>query len=94
MTYFHNNVKCKYYADFKVNSTIYEIKGDHFFDENDNLINPFDLTDDRPKSKQQCMKENNVVVLRQKDIEKYENWFKEHHKEIVLEKFRGNNGEC
>lgn len=63
------------------------MKGNHFFNDKGELINPFNLSDDKPKSKQKCMQENNVI-LKQTEIEKYENWFKEHHKEIILEKYR------
>lgn len=87
-TYYHNGIERKYHADFKVNDTIYEVKGNHFFNDKGELINPFNSLDDKPKSKQKCMRENNVVILKQKEIEKYENWFKEHHKEIILEKYR------
>ncbi len=89
--YIYNGIECKYHADFKVNDIIYEIKGDHFFNDKGELINPFDSSDKKPLAKQQCMKENNVVILKAKEIKKYEEWFKEYHKDVILEKYRGNN---
>ena len=54
-----------YMPDFSVDGQMYEIKGDHFFDESGNLVNPFDRSQDaRYKAKQECMDEHGVKVLR------------------------------
>jgi len=76
--------KCRYYPDFIINGKIYEVKGEQYFDENDIMINPYDETDKRPKYKQKCMAENNVTIIRKKDIKKYEDNFKKNHKDIIL----------
>lgn len=67
--YEYNNKKYKYYPDFLVNNELYEIKGDHFFDENNNYINPFNKEkNNKAFAKYQCIIKNNVKVLKYKDI--------------------------
>ncbi|MBQ2653561.1 MAG: hypothetical protein IJF83_08390 [Methanobrevibacter sp.] len=61
-----NNLIKYYYPDFLVNNQFYEIKGNQFFNENNQLINPFNNTLDIEKY--QCMIDNNVKILREKDI--------------------------
>lgn len=52
-----------YYPDFSINGVLYEIKGNHFF-ENGKMINPFDRNqDDLYEAKHQCMLENNVTII-------------------------------
>lgn len=60
-----------YFPDFRIGDRLIEIKGDHFFDIDGNLINPF--TDDEEtqslyKAKQECMLQNNVLVLKSSDV--------------------------
>ena len=59
------NKEHTYTPDFLINNKLYEIKGDIFLDENDNLINYFnnDLTYIQT-AKQECMKEHNVILLK------------------------------
>lgn len=58
-----------YYPDFEVNGKLYEIKGDHFF-ENGILINPYDRNQDRIyKAKHQCMIDNNVIIIKASNVE-------------------------
>lgn len=69
--YSHNGKEHLYFPDFKIGDRYIEIKGEHFFDDNDNLINPF--TNDEEiqslyKSKQECMRKNNVLILKSSDI--------------------------
>ena len=69
--YSHNGKEHLYFPDFKIGDRYIEIKGDHFFDDNDNLINPF--TNDEEiqslyKSKQECMRKNNVLILKSSDV--------------------------
>ena len=61
-----NNLIKYYYPDFLINNQFYEIKGNQFFNENNQLINPFNNTLDIEKY--QCMIDNNVKILREKDI--------------------------
>lgn len=64
---YNNN---KYFPDFKIGNNLYEIKGEHFFDTNGNMINPYDETqNDLYEAKHQCMLKNNVIILRKTDLE-------------------------
>lgn len=70
--YEYHNKTYSYYPDFKVNDELWEIKGDQFFDENDNLIDPFDSdNNEKCKCKQICMESNNIKILRSKDYQIY-----------------------
>lgn len=70
--YTFNNETHYYYPDFKMENRIYEIKGDQFFDKDNKMICPFDHSkDDLFESKHQCMLQNKVTILRQKDVEPY-----------------------
>lgn len=58
-----------YHPDFKVGDRIYEVKGDQFFNEQNQMINPYGRSDDgKYEAKHQCMLDNNVVILRLDDI--------------------------
>lgn len=59
----------KYYPDFLVDGKLYEIKGDYFFDDNNNLINPYKK--ELLLEKQNCMIANNVTIISSQGIEKY-----------------------
>lgn len=69
--YMYNGEKHTYYPDFKVGNQIVEIKGDQFFDENGKMINPFDRSQDELfEAKHQCMLQNNVRILTEKELDK------------------------
>ena len=60
-----------YHPDFYRNDIqqYVEIKGEQFFDENGNMINPFNRDEDPLcKSKQNCIYRNNVLLLRESDL--------------------------
>ncbi len=62
----------KYYPDFKVDGRYVEIKGDQFFDEKGNMINPFDRDQDYIyEAKYDCMISNGVRILRKDDVVVY-----------------------
>lgn len=66
--YIVNNIEHYYYPDFLVNNKYIEIKGDQFLTEN-GMICPWDETkNDIYNEKYQCMIDNNVKILREKDI--------------------------
>lgn len=67
--YKKGNKLCKYFPDFKINGQLVEIKGDQFFDEKGNLRNPF--TKEPLTEKMNCMKQNNVIIWKYKDIKPY-----------------------
>lgn len=56
-----------YEPDFLVGGRFFEIKGDQFFDEQSHLINPYNKQ--KLLEKENCMRENNVVILRKTDLE-------------------------
>jgi len=60
----------RYYPDFEIEGEYVEVKGDQFFDEKGNLINPWKSTDPEIlKNKQLCMEKNKVKVWKQKEID-------------------------
>ena len=62
-SYYVNGVEHKYFPDFIIDGTLYEIKGKHFL-QNETLINPFDSSQDNTyAAKYQCMLDNNVVII-------------------------------
>ena len=67
--YFVNGEKHYYFPDFIYKNEIMEIKGNHLIDENNNLIDTYHNT---PKelllAKQECMKDNNVKIIKEKDL--------------------------
>lgn len=67
--YYIDNKEHFYECDFLINKTEnIEIKGDHFLNENDELINPF--TKQILKEKTDCMRRNNVKIIKKKEIVK------------------------
>ena len=80
--YEYDGVMHCYFPDFRVNGRIYEVKGDHFFRMNEStgqeeMFCPFryDWSDEyyewkcgQYEAKHQCMLRNNVVILRESDI--------------------------
>jgi len=56
------------FPDFEVDGQLYEIKGNHFFNEG-KMINPFDRSqDDLYEAKHQCMIKNNVKFISLEDL--------------------------
>lgn len=73
-TYFANGKYHTYFPDFKIENKYYEIKGDQFFDENDNFRNPYSKNKEDQilaEAKFDCMKKNNIIILREKDMKIY-----------------------
>ncbi len=56
-----------YFPDFRVEDEIWEIKGDHFFNEHNQLINPYDREKPILQEKQDCMLNNHVIILRKNE---------------------------
>lgn len=69
--YSYNNKEYKYYPDFLVEDSLIEIKGDQFFDKDNNLVCPYKnkhVDNGKLKAKQKCMLENSVIVLRKTEL--------------------------
>ena len=65
-----NEAGCKsvYEPDFLINGQLYEIKGDHFFNDAGQLINPYAKGKPLCLAKQQCMIDHGVTVLKKVDL--------------------------
>lgn len=63
-----NGKNSKYEPDFLIDNKLYEIKGDHFFNEQKQLINPYDKNKPLCLKKQQCMIDNEVKILTSDDL--------------------------
>ena len=69
--YEYDGKKHFYHPDFLINNQLYEVKGDQFFD-GDKMICPYNrdkYKDELSEAKHQCMLKNNVIILRNADIE-------------------------
>lgn len=67
--YKYNGIPHKYFPDFEIDGRIFEIKGDHFFNEEGLMICPFDRAKDGLfQTKQQCGIKNNVIFITRKEI--------------------------
>ena len=74
-----NNKVYSYYPDFQVGDKLYEIKGNQFLTEDGKWQCPFDHTKDALfEAKHQCAIKNNVIILYDKDYQKYLDWFEAH----------------
>ena len=84
LPYDYDGKRYAYHPDFIVNDKLFEVKGDHFFRMNEStgeeeMFCPFresEWTDEeynwicgKVEAKHQCMLKNNVVILREKDID-------------------------
>ena len=92
--YYVNGKKKFYIPDFECNGLLYEIKGDYFFNDNGDLINPYD-SKKTLKEKEKCIKDNGVIILKENDMKMYfeymsnvygENWKKDYKNGIIPSK--------
>ena len=79
--------KHSYFPDFEIEDKIFEVKGDHFLNEEGLMICPFDRDKDGLfQAKQQCGIKNNVILITRKEITPYldymENKYGKNWKEI------------
>lgn len=78
LDYLYNDKICHYYPDFKVNNQLYEIKGDWCLTKEGKWRNPFDESlSAQMEAKHQCALDNNIIILYEKDYQKYIDWFNE-----------------
>lgn len=74
--YIFNASKHIYKPDFIIEDRLIEIKGDHFFNENGTMRNPFDPTQDALyEAKHQCGLSHGVEFWTSKNYSKYTDWF-------------------
>ena len=97
---FNGNVM-RYFPDFIVEGQMIEIKGNHFFEDNDPLkkmICPFkeknwsdkdyQFACQKYEAKHQCMLRNDVKILTNADYQKYLDYVEQKHGKHYLEQFR------
>lgn len=84
-----------YQPDFLINnSDLIEIKGEQFFNEKNELINPYDNSKETTQknfAKQKCMQENNVKILRKIDLKTIFDYIDEHYGKDYLKRFSKKN---
>lgn len=76
----------KYFPDFKINNEFIEIKGNHFFNEFGDLINPY--TKELLKEKQQCLLDNKIKILKSEDLKDIIKYIKLKYGKNYLKNFR------
>lgn len=96
-TYKFNEHKFAYQPDFIVDDVVYELKGDHFF-KNGKMICPYkkkSWTDEQYRAlcekyeaKHQCALENNVHILKSKEIQQYLDYINEKYGKNFLFRFK------
>lgn len=85
LSYFKNGKECRYYPDFIVNNEIHEIKGDQFFNKNNE---PYDrIHNVWWHEKYKCMIKNNVKIIRGNDMIPILKWFNENYPINYLDQF-------
>lgn len=78
----------KYFPDFKINNEFIEIKGDHFFNKNGELINPY--TKEILIEKQQCLLDNKIKILKSEDLKDIIKFIKLKYGKNYLKSFKYN----
>lgn len=95
--YFINEEVHYYQPDFLINNdTLIEIKGDHFFNGRNELLNLFDKSEKqqlKDTAKQKCMKENHVLVLRKNDLKPVFEYINETYGKKYLKQYKVKEGE-
>lgn len=77
----------KYFPDFKMDSVFYEIKGNQFF-KNGKFVDPYHHNDSLAQTKWECMLENQVHILREKDCQVFLEYVKSTYGKDFLKSFR------
>ena len=87
LEYSFNGETRYYFPDFEINNKLYEIKSLFFFDENNNLINPYDSSlSELYKAKQNCMIKNNVNIIT--DISLYKDYVENKYTKDFIKLFK------
>ena len=92
LPYIFENKTHYYFPDFSINDILYEIKGAHFIKDDGTWQCPYDhLQDDKAEAKHQCAVTNGVIILSNKEYQKYIDWF--YNSSLKKEDFRINRSE-
>ena len=85
LIYYKNGEKHSYFPDFICDGDYKEIKGKQFINEDGQLVNPFNK--ELAIEKQQCMIDNNVEMLLEKDIQPILDYIKIKYGKDYLKQF-------
>ena len=77
----------KYFPDFLINDEYIEIKGNQFFDKDNNLINPYTKRI-LVKKKQKCLIDNKIKILKFEDIKNILKYIKIKYGKTYLKSFK------
>ena len=78
-----------YFPDFIIDNQIIEVKGDHFFNDDGLLCNPFNHSlDQRYLAKYKCMIDNNVLILKYDELLICINYINEKYGNNYFQQFR------
>ena len=79
----------RYFPDFKIQDVFYEIKGDHFFDKNGMMCNPYDHSKDYIyAAKYRCILDNNIKLIRTAEYMKYVKYVQHKYGYKFLDQFK------
>ena len=84
--YYINDKRHIYHPDFKVNNELIEIKGNQFFDNDNNLINPY--SKEKLVEKQKCMYDNDIKILKYEDLKPIFSYIKNKYGKNYLKLFK------
>lgn len=88
-SYTYQNKTYYYFPDFEIDGKYYEIKGNQFLTEDNKWQNPFDhAQNDKYEAKHQCALQNNVIILYQKDYQKYIDYIETKYGKDYLKQFK------
>lgn len=88
-TYYFQGKAHTYHPDFKVGEQLIEIKGDQYFDENGNMICPYNRKNDNLyQLKYKCMIKHNIIIFRKKDIQQYLEYIETKYGKNYLSQFK------
>lgn len=86
-----SNSVSRYEPDFIIDGKLYEIKGDHFFNANGQLINPYAKGKPLCLCKHKCMVDNGVIILKGADLLDAFNYFETLGVDITKYQIKRNN---
>ena len=86
--YVFNGEHHKYFPDFNVNGTLFEIKGNHFLNDDGTMKDPYKDRDGIFEAKRQCALAHNVVFIKEQEIKPYIDYVNTKYGKEYLQSFR------
>lgn len=91
LEYEYNGSIHYYFPDFRLNGELIEIKGDHFFNQDGTMCNPYDHSmDGLFEAKHQCGLKNGVRFINNDDMKPYLDYIDSTYTKDYLDLFRNN----